>query len=76
MLDTDIYDRIITVSKEEAYRASRELAKREGVVVGVSSGAAIHAACVVAADPKYTGKNVVVLLTDTGERYLSGDLFE
>jgi len=76
VLDTQIYDRIITVSKDDAYRASRELAKREGVLVGVSSGAAMHAATLIAKCDGYKDKNVVVLLTDTGERYLSGDLFE
>ena len=75
VLDTSVYDRVLTVTKEEAYKASRELAKREAVLAGLSSGAALHAAIKVASDPKYADKNVVVLLTDTGERYLSGDLF-
>lgn len=76
ILDTGIYDRVITATKDEAYKASRELARREGVLVGISAGAALHAATLVASDERYKGKNVVVLLTDTGERYLSGDLFE
>ena len=76
VLDTSVYDRVITVTKNEAFTASRELAKREGVLVGISSGAALHAALSIASDPVYKDKNVVVLLTDTGERYLSGELFE
>lgn len=76
ILDTGIYDRVITATKDEAYKAARELARREGVLVGISSGAALHAAISIASDERYKGKNVVVLLTDTGERYLSGDLFE
>ena len=76
VLDTSVYDRVITVTKNEAFTASRELAKREGVLVGISSGAALHAALNIASDPVYKDKNVVVLLTDTGERYLSGELFE
>jgi len=76
VLDTSVYGRVITVTKNEAFTASRELAKREGVLVGISSGAALHAALNIASDPVYKDKNVVVLLTDTGERYLSGELFE
>lgn len=76
VLDTSVYDCVITVTKNEAFTASRELAKREGVLVGISSGAALHAALNIASDPVYKDKNVVVLLTDTGERYLSGELFE
>lgn len=76
VLDTSVYDRVITVTKDEAYNATKELAAREGVLAGISSGAALHAAIKVASDTKYAGKNVVALLTDTGERYLSGDLFE
>ncbi|MBQ7847410.1 MAG: pyridoxal-phosphate dependent enzyme, partial [Clostridia bacterium] len=76
ILDTKIYDRVITVTTDQAYEASRLLAKKEGVLAGISSGAALHAALSLAADPAYEGKNVVVLLTDTGERYLSGELFK
>jgi cysteine synthase A len=75
-LDTGIYDEIITVTTEEAYTAARALARREGVLVGISSGAALHAARVLALRPENEGKNIVVLLPDTGDRYLSTDLFE
>ena len=76
ILDTNCYDEVITVTTEEAYSAARLLAKCEGLLVGVSSGAALHAAKEVAKRPENKGKNVVVLLPDTGERYLSCDLFE
>lgn len=75
VLDTLVYDRVITVENEEAYAASRNLAKTEGILVGISSGAALHAASKIAADEKYTGKKIVVILPDTGERYLSTQLF-
>jgi cysteine synthase A len=75
-LDTGIYDEIITVKTEEAYTAARLLAKTEGVLAGISSGAALHAAGVLASRPENEGKNIVVLLPDTGDRYLSTDLFE
>ncbi len=73
ILDTEILDEIITVSTEEAYNASRALAKSEGVLVGISSGAALHGALILA--KKYENKNIVVILADTGERYLSTDLY-
>lgn len=76
ILNTDIYDEIITVSGDDAYAASREIAKREGVLVGISSGAALHAALQVAKRPENEGKTIVVLLPDTGDRYLSTPLFE
>ena len=75
-LDTEIYDEIITVKTEEAYAAARALAKAEGILAGISSGAALHAASVLASRPENAGKNIVVLLPDTGDRYLSTDLFE
>jgi cysteine synthase A len=75
-LDTGIYDEIITVKTEEAYAAARTLAKTEGVLAGISSGAALYAATVLAGRPENAGKNIVVLLPDTGDRYLSTDLFE
>lgn len=75
-LDTGIYDEIITVTTEEAYAAARSLAKKEGVLAGISSGAALHAARMLALRPENEGKNIVVLLPDTGDRYLSTDLFE
>ncbi len=75
-LDTGIYDEIITVTTDEAYAAARALAKKEGVLAGISSGAALHAATVLASRAENAGKNIVVLLPDTGDRYLSTDLFE
>ena len=75
VLNTDIYDRIIPVTTEEAYAAARTLGKREGVLVGISSGAALYAAMELAKDPQNTGKTIVVLLPDTGDRYLSTTLF-
>lgn len=75
-LDTGIYDEIITVKTEEAYAAARALAKKEGVLAGISSGAALYAASILASNPENAGKNIVVLLPDTGDRYLSTDLFE
>ncbi len=74
-LDRDVYDEVLTVTTEEAYGAARLLAKKEGVLCGISSGAALAAAAAVAARPENTGKTVVVLLPDTGERYLSTDLY-
>ena len=74
-LDTGIYDEIITVKTEEAYAAGRRLAKTEGVLVGISSGAALHAATLLANKKENIGKNIVVLLPDTGDRYLSTEMF-
>ena len=76
ILDTDIYDEIITVTTEEAYAAARLTVKTEGILIGISSGAALHAATVVASRPENKGKNIVVLLPDGGERYLSTPMFE
>ena len=75
VLDVEIMDEVVTVTEEEAYAAGRLLARREGVLAGISSGAALHAAIQVAARPENTGKTVVVLLPDTGDRYLSTPLF-
>ena len=74
-LDTEIYDEIVTVTNEDAFEIGNELAKVEGLLVGISSGAAIWASLQVAARPEYTNKNVVVILPDTGERYLSTAMF-
>jgi cysteine synthase len=71
----DIIDEVIRVSNEDAYATARNLAKEEGLLVGISSGAAVHATCSVANRPEFAGKNIAVLLPDTGERYLSTDLF-
>lgn len=75
LLNTEIYDEIITVSTDEAYEMSRLIGKKEGVLVGISSGAAAYAAVSLARRPENMGKNIVVLLPDTGDRYLSTDLF-
>lgn len=75
ILDTALIDEIITVKTEEAYEAARKSASKEGVLVGISSGAALHAASLLAKRPENKGKRIVVLLPDTGERYLSTDLF-
>ena len=74
-LDTGIYDQVIPVANEDAFEASRKFSHTEGVLVGISSGAALHAATVLAKDPANKGKKIVVILPDTGERYLSTDLF-
>lgn len=75
-LDTKIYDEIIKVPNEAAFETSRKFARSEGVLVGISSGAALWAAIQIANRPEYAGKNIVVILPDTGERYLSTDLFQ
>ncbi len=75
-LDTDSYDELITVTTDAAYTAARELARNEGVLVGISSGAALAAAMQMAALSAYADKNIVVLLPDTGDRYLSTELFK
>ena len=73
--DASVADEIITVTEEEAYAAGRALARREGILVGITSGAAVHAAAVLAARPENHGKVIVALLPDSGERYLSTPLF-
>ena len=75
VLDTAIYDEIMTVTTEAAYGAGRLLGRREGVLVGISSGAALWAALELAKRPENEGKNIVVLLPDTGDRYLSTAMF-
>ena len=74
-LNTDIYDEIITIDHEDAFAAGRALARKEGVLVGISSGAAVHAATLLAQRPENRGKVIVALLPDTGERYLSTPMF-
>ncbi len=76
VLDRTVIDEIIPVSSDDAFQAARDLAAAEGLLVGISSGAAVAAAAQVAARPEFAGKNIVVLLPDTGERYLSTPLFE
>ncbi len=75
VLDTAVLDEIITVTTDEAYTAARLLAQHEGVLAGISSGAALHAAVTLAQYPENEGKTIVVLLPDTGDRYLSTPLF-
>ena len=75
VLDTTVYDRICTVTEEQAFAAARMLGRTEGVLVGISSGAALHAAISLAKLPENAGKTIVVLLPDTGDRYLSTALF-
>lgn len=74
-LDTSVYDQVVTVTEEEAYAAGRLMGRAEGVLVGISSGAALHAAMELAKRPEYKGKTIVVLLPDTGDRYLSTPMF-
>ena len=75
VLDTKIYDEIITVENDDAFEEGRRFAVSEGVLVGISSGAALKAATVLASRPENAGKRIVVLLPDSGDRYLSTALF-
>ncbi|WP_294468613.1 cysteine synthase A [uncultured Anaerofustis sp.] len=75
-LDTDIYDEIIKIENEDAFEAARGVAKSDGILVGISSGAALKAATIIAQREENKNKNIVVLLPDTGERYLSTELFD
>ena len=75
-LDRTIYDEVITVTSTDAFAMGRFLAKKEGVLSGISSGAALFAALTLAKRPENEGKNIVVLLPDTGERYLSSEMFD
>ena len=75
VLDTGIYDEVITVGNAEAFETGREIGRSEGVLVGISSGAAVHAAIELARRPENEKKTIVVLLPDTGDRYLTTALF-
>ena len=74
-LDTKVYDEVLPISNEDAFKYGRQFAYSEGVLVGISAGAALAAAVKLAQRPEYKGKNIVVLLPDTGDRYLSTELF-
>jgi len=76
VLNTAIIDEVIQVKNDDAYQASRKLARLEGLMVGISSGAAVYAATNLAKRPENVGKNIVIILPDTGERYLSAGLYE
>ena len=75
VLNTQIYDEIIPVENDDAFATGRLIGRKEGVLVGISSGAAVYAALQLAKRPENAGKNIVVLLPDTGDRYLSTPLF-
>ncbi|MDY5649313.1 MAG: cysteine synthase A [Lachnospiraceae bacterium] len=75
-LDMDVYDEVLTVESEDAFAAGRDMARTEGILVGISSGAALCAAVSVSRRPENAGKKIVVLLPDTGERYLSTEMFQ
>ncbi|MGN8831873.1 cysteine synthase A [Selenomonas montiformis] len=74
-LDTKVYDEVIAVSNDDAFRYGRQFSHSEGILIGISSGAALAAAVELAKRPEYAGKNIVALLPDTGDRYLSTELF-
>lgn len=76
VLDTTVYDEILTITEQQAYETGRLIARKEGVLVGISSGAALYGALEVAKRPENAGKNIVVLLPDTGDRYLSTPMFQ
>ena len=76
VLNTDIFDEVITVSTDDSYATGKMLGKTEGILVGISSGAALWAAIEVAKRPENANKNIVVLLPDTGDRYLSTPMFD
>ena len=75
VLNTEIYDRIVTVTNEQAIESARDLARREGILAGISAGAACHVAVELSKQPENTGKTIVFIMCDTGERYLSTDLY-
>ena len=75
ILNTSVYGEVIKVSNEDAFRTAKELAKEEGLLVGISAGANVYAAMQVASRKEFQGKTIVTILCDTGERYLSTELF-
>ena len=76
MLDRDLVDEVLPIPGDDAWAAARDLAVREGLLVGISSGAAARAAALLAARPENRGKTIVAVLPDTGERYLSTGVFQ
>ena len=76
MLNTEVYDEVVKVTNEDAFKEGGRFAVTEGILVGISSGAALKAAAEVAKRPENTGKQIVVLLPDSGDRYLSTPLFQ
>ncbi|MEA4972392.1 MAG: cysteine synthase A [Candidatus Metalachnospira sp.] len=76
ILDTNIYDGVITVTDEDAYKTANVIAKTEGILVGISSGAAAWAACEISKQPEYKDKKIVVILPDSGDRYISAGVYE
>jgi cysteine synthase A len=76
VLRTDLIDQIIQVTNDEAFAMARRMPKEEGLLVGISSGAAVHAALQVAREPRHAGKLIVVIIPSAGERYLSTLLFD
>ena len=75
-LDTEVYDEVMKIENDEAFEAGRELAGRDGLLVGISSGAAVAAATKLAKRPENKGKTIVAILPDTGERYLTTAMFD
>ena len=75
VLNTEIYDEVFRVKNEDAFEVGRQIAYNEGILVGISSGAALYAATEIAKRPEYAGKTIVALLPDSGDRYLSTPLF-
>ena len=76
VLNTEIYDEVLKITAEDSFAAAKLLAKKEGILVGISSGAALHGALELAKRPENEGKTIVVLLPDSGDRYYSTPLFE
>ena len=74
-LNTKIYDEILAIENDDAFRTGKDIARQEGILVGISSGAAVYAAKILAERQENKGKNIVVLLPDTGDRYLSTTMF-
>ena len=75
ILDTDLYDEVLTVTDDDAYKAANAIAKLEGILVGISSGAAVSAAAQIGKRPENAGKNIVTVLPDSGDRYMSSGVF-